>query len=218
MTISFNYQPPFVSSKFNDRRMFGTILNNYGLLGEAVEIGTLRGDFAVALMEQWHGQHLHCIDPYTLNAEAWSNPMADCQYDVSRYGENREDKEIALQRLAIFGERVKFHFTTSRNAVLNFIDRSLSFVYIDGNHTSPYPEMDIKLWWPKVVPGGILAGHDIHHPFDQNFPWVEHIRPPVAEFAVKNKLYVHIIEQVWPGTEFQHIGSAWSWYIIKPKG
>ncbi len=34
------------------------------------------------------------------------------------------------------------------------------FVYIDGNHDYEYAKADIADWWPHVVPGGILAGHD----------------------------------------------------------
>ncbi len=41
-----------------------------------------------------------------------------------------------------------------------FKDRSLSFVFIDGDHAYEAVKLDISLWREKVKPGGILAGHD----------------------------------------------------------
>lgn len=37
---------------------------------------------------------------------------------------------------------------------------SLDYVYIDGDHRYKSVMRDIVVWWPKVRPGGILAGHD----------------------------------------------------------
>lgn len=39
-------------------------------------------------------------------------------------------------------------------------DNSLDFVFIDANHTYEFIRDDIKVWYPKVKKGGILAGHD----------------------------------------------------------
>jgi hypothetical protein len=42
-------------------------------------------------------------------------------------------------------------------------------VYIDANHAYENVIEDMTLWWDKVVPGGILCGHDFYncttHPF-----------------------------------------------------
>lgn len=39
-----------------------------------------------------------------------------------------------------------------------------TFVYIDALHEYENVREDIELWWPKIVYGGVLAGHDIHLP------------------------------------------------------
>lgn len=49
---------------------------------------------------------------------------------------------------------------TSEEAIDDFPDRSLDFVYIDGNHNFGYVAMDLMLWCRKVRKGGIIAGHD----------------------------------------------------------
>ena len=45
-------------------------------------------------------------------------------------------------------------------AVKQFKDGSLDFVYIDGNHTFEYVINDIAEWSKKVRKGGIISGHD----------------------------------------------------------
>jgi hypothetical protein len=42
-------------------------------------------------------------------------------------------------------------------------DNTLSFCFIDAMHTYEAVLEDIKVWRKKVIPGGILAGHD--------YPW-----------------------------------------------
>jgi predicted O-methyltransferase YrrM len=42
----------------------------------------------------------------------------------------------------------------------NFENESLDFIYIDGDHSWTGVKNDITLWWPKLKPGGIMAGHD----------------------------------------------------------
>jgi hypothetical protein len=55
---------------------------------------------------------------------------------------------------------------TSAEAVKQFQDKSVDFVYIDGNHDYKYAEEDIRLWYPKVKEGGFLCGDDVYS-FDE---------------------------------------------------
>jgi ubiquinone/menaquinone biosynthesis C-methylase UbiE len=54
-------------------------------------------------------------------------------------------------------------------ALDNFPDGSLDFVYIDGNHSIRYATEDIYEWYRKVRPGGAISGHDYfvdnHNPY-----------------------------------------------------
>ena len=49
---------------------------------------------------------------------------------------------------------------TSLEASKAFAPESLDFVFIDGDHSYEGCALDIKLWWPKLKPGGLLSGHD----------------------------------------------------------
>lgn len=51
---------------------------------------------------------------------------------------------------------------TSIDAVEDFPDRSLDFIYIDGNHSFGYVAMDLMKWCAKVKKRGIIAGHDFY--------------------------------------------------------
>jgi len=64
----------------------------------------------------------------------------------------------ATERLAPYGATLIKGWSVE--TAKTFADASLDFVYIDGNHTFEYVAADIAAWWPKVRPGGILAGHD----------------------------------------------------------
>jgi predicted O-methyltransferase YrrM len=57
----------------------------------------------------------------------------------------------------------------SVEAARHFQNGSLDFVFLDADHTYESVKADLAAWWPKVRPGGILAGHD----FASEFPGVE---------------------------------------------
>jgi len=52
----------------------------------------------------------------------------------------------------------------SMDAVGDFKDESLDFVYIDGNHEFRYVAEDLYEWSKKVRKGGIVSGHDYFTP------------------------------------------------------
>ncbi len=43
-------------------------------------------------------------------------------------------------------------------------DKSIDFVFIDGDHSYDAVIKDIKAWLPKIKTGGILSGHDYEIP------------------------------------------------------
>lgn len=50
--------------------------------------------------------------------------------------------------------------STSVEASKRFQDNSLYFVFIDANHSYNNVVEDIQSWLPKIMPNGIIAGHD----------------------------------------------------------
>lgn len=142
--------PP--TTEIAQRRQFGELLNNRNLLGTAVEVGTHLGEFAEQFMDGWRGNKLFCVDP-------WAD--VDGYQDIIRGRDREADMRAAIARLSKYGQRVELLRGLSAETVTDFADCSLDFVYIDANHAPPYVEQDMNIWWHKIRPGGILAGHDL---------------------------------------------------------
>lgn len=63
---------------------------------------------------------------------------------------------------------VHYAHTLSWDAAAKFADGSVDVVFVDADHAYESVAKDIAAWWPKVKPGGIMAGHD----FSEEFPGV----------------------------------------------
>lgn len=50
-------------------------------------------------------------------------------------------------------------------AARQFMDGTVSLVFIDADHSFEGVKRDILAWWPKVRAGGIIAGHDFSHEY-----------------------------------------------------
>ena len=176
-----------------ERAALADIANALGLT-TAVEIGTHQGVFAASFMERFRGS-IDLIDPWEGFTEGFDTyyPAVD---ESSR--DRNNDLEIAKSELHKFGGRVSFLRMKSEDAVCLFDNDSVGLVYIDGLHEYEDVSRDISLWYPKVVSGGIIAGHD----FDACLPGV--IRA-VDEFRRQTWLAINLTQDAMS-----------SWWAIKP--
>jgi hypothetical protein len=112
------------------------------------EIGVYAGDYTKKLLDA--GLKVYGIDPWSVQDEF--KPSG---------GQERLDRRLAHaeKQLAPYS-RAQIMKKTSMEAVRDFEDESLDFVYIDGNHRFKYVAEDIYEWSKKVRPGGVVAGHD----------------------------------------------------------
>lgn len=187
---------------FEGRDNFGEFLNTRGLTNYGVEIGTHLGEFAEILLLTWDTKGLTCVDP-------WQDLPEYQGKDEFLWGEGtREDHyHQARLRLSQYGNRATLLRRTSLQASRMFPDESFDFVYVDGNHKSAHVYQDLHLWWKKLGPGGILAGHDFILPGERDDHWEKDTQTAVSAFADYFHLDTHlVIEQ---GT------APWSYYFIK---
>lgn len=155
----------------------------FGELGFKIgaEVGVERGIFSEVLCTHNYGLKLFCIDYWDSYPE-YLHPINDGHLA----GTYKQAKD-----------RLKPHDATlikkfSMDAVRDFKNESLDFVYIDANHELPYVMEDIVYWSDKVRPGGIVAGHD----------WIK----------FKNKKYTcHVIEATkW----YTHAAKISPWFLL----
>jgi predicted O-methyltransferase YrrM len=117
-----------------------------------VEVGTFRGRFAKILCEGNPKLTLTCVD-------AWKAYAGYRDYTIQA---ELDAKFLeAQEKLAPYG--ATFIRAFSVDAATQFKDGSISFVYIDANHSYEGCTTDLMAWVPKVRPGGIVAGHDYRH-------------------------------------------------------
>lgn len=131
------------------------VLNARGLTGQGAEIGVRDGGFSELLLDSWKGQRLTSVDPWLADdPDAWRN--------VDNVPQSQQDALYVqtCERLARFGDRSVVSRKSSAQAVSDFHDKSLDFVYIDARHDEPSVTEDLALWSPKVRAGGLLMGHD----------------------------------------------------------
>lgn len=135
---------------------------------KGVEVGVERGVYAKLICEQNTQMKLWGVDPYE-------------KYEGYREYSGQEEMdgiyEAMLEKMKPHIKEGQFEIIRKKSldALSDFEDESLDFVYIDGNHEFDYPLQDIEGWYPKVRKGGILAGHD-------------YVRVKVWDFTIKDAL------------------------------
>jgi len=112
------------------------------------EVGVYRGGFCKAFCEE--GLKMYAVDP-------WMG------YEGSGRTEQKQEEqdksyEIAKETLAPYDCTIIRK--TSMDALEDFKDGSLDFVYLDGDHRFRQIAEDIVEWEKKVRKGGVVSGHD----------------------------------------------------------
>jgi hypothetical protein len=174
-------------------------LSELGLTGEGAEIGVLFGEYSEQLLRMCPVKKLHMVDP-------WENQSPSVYLD----GCNaiRMDRALEKAKLAVapYGDRANIIRKYSLEAAEQFADESLDWVYIDANHGPAFIREDLAAWWPKIKPGGMIAGHD-YLDIENEFRSCG-VKSAVDAFAAALGGYtVHVIPEEVP-----------SWYIDKPGG
>lgn len=175
--------------------LFSRVINDYGLK-VGVEIGMAFGGHSDAMLRQTQLEKLYGVDPYK-HFDGYDDPMnlPQSEYDVLH--------EFTVARLAKYGARFELIREVSELAAAR-IEGPLDFVYIDAVHTYEGVLDELKLWFPKIRNGGIVAGHDdglINFPgvkaaldeFFLRFGWVVHEEGEGVWWVEKSPLNVSFI-------------------------
>lgn len=113
------------------------------------EIGVLEGEYSEILCRANPQAVLYSIDPWTPHYG---------YTDFTKKETFAKAYQKAKTRLSAYNNHIIKKF--SLDAVKDFADESLDFVYIDGDHNFQNCTNDIVEWSKKVKIGGIISGHD----------------------------------------------------------
>lgn len=102
-------------------------------------------------------------------------------YGIDDYTENRTETvqnltfEIYKKKVLPYSNRFKHYRMTSDDAVSEFEDESVDFVFIDGDHRYEQVLKDCQNYYAKLKKGGLFCGHD----------WIlPDVNKAVVEFAL----------------------------------
>ena len=115
-----------------------------------VEVGVAAGEYSEILCEANPQAMIYAIDPWGYYRE---------YRDYTRKETFNRLYEDAYKRLA-HRANCQMVQKTSMEALKDFKDDSVDFVYIDANHRFEFVANDIAGWSRKLKHGGIISGHD----------------------------------------------------------
>ena len=129
----------------------------FGSLGlnEGAEIGVENGLYSEVLLKANPNLHLSCIDPWSAGAYEPEAAIHAVDTEQEKYDQRHWE---CINRLRPYNATIIRK--PSLDALSDFKDESLDFVYIDANHDFPNFINDLHQWSKKVRMGGIISGHD----------------------------------------------------------
>lgn len=184
--------------KVQSLRDSARIMNSRNMFNfKAAEIGVSSGLNAISLLKNTNVGKLYLIDPYTAYID---NDICFYMNDdlITTWNQTQEQQDIKyydmIKNITPYLDRVVVIRESSFGAARSFTDGYFDYIYIDGCHNEESVSLDISLWYPKVVKGGVFAGHD--------YPAYNGVRKAVDDFVQKNNLIL--------------FSSNGDWCIIKP--
>jgi hypothetical protein len=145
----------------------------------AAEIGVAEGLFSRDML-QWGVSLLYMVDNWGRIPGAFGDGDSPQEWHDKNYSH-------ALELVSPWQDKVKVLKGLSVEMSKLVPDESLGLVYLDACHTYECVTADLEAWLPKIVPGGIMAGHDYLMP--------EYgVKEAVNDYA-KSKYKVHLIPE-----------------------
>ncbi len=133
------------------------LLKHLGSDNIGAEIGVWRGGFTDEILRVVNPKELYLIDPWIYQPE-----FINTAFGKSKNKEVMPDYYELVRDKFKDDERIKIMRMTSDDAWEKFDDHYLDWVYLDGNHNSPFIDRDIENALRKVKLNGCISGDDFH--------------------------------------------------------
>ena len=159
--------------------------------GIAVEIGVWQGDFSETILDLIEPKSLTLIDPWA-HIETDSHSTAF----VGRTSDNKMEKifnkVVARYKTEIDEGSVNIIRDFSVPALGLFDDESISFSYVDGDHSYEGVKSDLVALFPKMKPGGVMAFDDYH----RRGWWGDGVIRAINEFLGQHPSHLRVLTVV----------------------
>jgi len=161
-----------------------------------IEIGVFRGLNGRALLSANRDLEYTGVDPWASSVVYTKTGDAKGKIPCGRWPNIFNQ---ARKLLGPLGERVDLIRKESSKALRQVKNRSVDLVFIDGNHSEPFVNQDLK-FIRKVKPGGWIGGHDYGSPKEgKGFG----VKAAVDKFAEANNLPIET-------------GDGMTWFVKVP--
>ena len=139
------------------------ILKRVAATARGAEVGALRGRLSKFLLANAPQLQLIMVDRWVSDESIDSGRLPDRTRKLV-VSEWRECFHQAKWLTEFAADRREMLNGDSRRAAKRVPNDSLDFVFLDADPSATGVRSDIKVWFPKLVPGGWIGGHKIDHP------------------------------------------------------
>jgi len=144
-----------------------------------VEVGVLGGEHALKIYNYLNIKNLYLVDPFK-EYKDYIHGKINTNWDQKKHD---EDYLSVKKKFSKF-KNVEIMRMTSFEASKKFKDKTLDFVYLDGDHSYEAVKLDLQSWYPKLKEFGVMCGDDYGHISGRG------VVKAVNEFAFEKKVVV----------------------------
>lgn len=142
--------------QINSRTQIVELMKHFGLPLVAAEVGVAEGRLSKELLN-WGIERLYLVDlfdnvPFIKGCASFEQSWHDTNY------------EAALKLESEFPDKIIILKGFSYKMANEIPDNSLGMVYLDAAHDYDSVRADLDSYFPKLVSGGVMAGHDFGNP------------------------------------------------------
>jgi len=141
---------------FDYQNLYKKVIVDCPVNSHFVEVGTWKGMsacfMAVEIINSGKNIKFDCVDTWEYIPTSSEITEEQC---MNLY-------EIFLENITPVKDVITPIKALSWDGASYYEDGSLDFVFIDAGHEYKNVIKDIRAWYPKVKPGGIISGHDYH--------------------------------------------------------
>lgn len=155
-----------------------------------VEVGINEGLFSQRMLDTWPGcQRYLLVDPWHPVTADHADYIDSNNFHSDRIRYQQHYASTHRRLAGLHGKKSIVMRMTSEQAARRLRNESIAVVYIDARHDYHSVIYDMDLWWPKLIPGGVLAGHDFY--LGYNYETVFTVKPAVEKWARDQKRLLH---------------------------